>query len=85
MKDTQRTALLPLKDGARQLGFDVSKKHWRVGFHRFLKRSRLPIVRLSIRRTRIRPEVIDAYIASREVGRMPKALPAPRADFGRAK
>jgi hypothetical protein len=72
-------ALIRLPDAARFLGFDTTNKNWRVGFHRFLKRSRLPVVRLSTRRLRIRPEVLEAYVASREVGRMPKPVGFPTA------
>jgi hypothetical protein len=72
-------ALLPMKGAATRLGFDVTKQNWRVGFHRFLKRSRLPVVRLSPRRFRIAPETIDAFIARRTVGVLPKSLPSSSA------
>jgi hypothetical protein len=65
---TTSQALLTLKQAAVLLGFCIDGKNWRVSFHRWLRRYRFPVVRLSPRRFRIRPEVITAYVEKREVG-----------------
>jgi hypothetical protein len=65
------SALLQPIEAAARLGFDTSKKTWRVAFWRFLQRSKMPVVKLTARRHRIRPEVLEAYINRREVGRLP--------------
>jgi hypothetical protein len=66
-------ALLQPIEAAARLGFDVTKKTWRIAFWRFCKSSKFPVVKLTSRRTRIRPEVLEAYINRREVGRLPPA------------
>ncbi len=60
---------------ATRLGFDTAKPHWRVHFWRFVRRHRVPYVRLSTRRLRFHPEVIDAFIRSREIGSLKNARP----------
>lgn len=43
-------ALISAKDAAVRLGFSTSTPSWRIGFWRFIKRHRIPVVRLSPRR-----------------------------------
>jgi hypothetical protein len=66
-------ALLQPIEAAARLGFDVTKPTWRVAYWRFLQRSKIPVVKLTPRIHRIRPEVLEAYINRREVGRLPPA------------
>ena len=74
-RDPTQLALVAPVVVATRLGFDVSKADWRVGFWRFVRRCRLPYVRLSARRLRFRPDLDERFIQSREHGRLEKPRP----------
>jgi len=61
-------ALISAKAAAVRLGFDTTSQNWRIGFWRFIRRHRIPVVRLSPRRLRFSPGALDAYVASHTVG-----------------